>query len=61
MGNTDLLERLTPLYSKYKTWTKAGLIKSKEDTYEGIENFNKTFLRLFSGNKIGKLILKIND
>ena len=45
----------------YMKWTKAGLIKSKEDTYEGIENFNKTFLRLFSGDKIGKLILKIND
>jgi NADPH-dependent curcumin reductase CurA len=45
----------------YMKWTKAGLIKSKTDTYEGIENFNKTFLRLFSGDKIGKLILKIND
>ena len=45
----------------YMKWTKAGLIKSKEDTYEGIENFNKTFLRLFSGDKIGKLILKVND
>ena len=42
-------------------WTQAGLIKSKEDIYEGIDNFNDTFLRLFSGDKIGKLILKVND
>ena len=36
-----------------------GKIKSREDIYEGLENFYETFLRLFNGNKKGKLLLKI--
>ena len=28
-----------------------GKLKSREDVYEGIENFRETFLRLFSGEK----------
>jgi NADPH-dependent curcumin reductase CurA len=40
-------------------WMMQGKIKSREDIYEGIENFYDTFLRLFSGDKKGKLILKI--
>jgi len=35
------------------------MLKSKEDVYEGIENFHETFLRLFSGDKMGKLVLKV--
>ena len=41
-------------------WMMQGKIKSREDIYEGIENFYETFLRLFSGDKKGKLILKIS-
>ncbi len=40
-------------------WMQAGKLKSKEDVYEGIENFHETFLRLFSGEKMGKLVLKM--
>ena len=40
-------------------WMMQGKIKSREDIYEGIENFYETFLRLFSGDKKGKLVLKI--
>ncbi len=40
-------------------WIMQGKLKSKEDIYEGIENFHDTFLRLFSGEKMGKLVLKI--
>ncbi|MCB9234139.1 MAG: NADP-dependent oxidoreductase [Bacteroidia bacterium] len=40
-------------------WMAAGQLKSREDVYEGIENFRETFLRLFSGEKLGKLILKV--
>ena len=42
-------------------WRKEGKLKSKEDIYEGIENFQETYDRLFSGNKHGKLILKVID
>ncbi|MHA7057128.1 NADP-dependent oxidoreductase [Aquimarina sp. M1] len=40
-------------------WLAQGKLKSKEDIYEGIENFHETFLRLFSGDKMGKLVLKV--
>jgi NADPH-dependent curcumin reductase CurA len=40
-------------------WLHEGKLKSKEDVYEGIENFYETFLRLFSGEKMGKLVLKV--
>lgn len=40
-------------------WMAQGKLKSKEDIYDGIENFPETYNRLFSGDKMGKLILKI--
>ncbi|MCF6351038.1 MAG: NADP-dependent oxidoreductase [Flavobacteriaceae bacterium] len=40
-------------------WIAEGKLKSKETIYEGIENFHETFLRLFSGEKLGKLVLKV--
>lgn len=40
-------------------WIQEGKLKSREDIYEGIENFHETFLRLFSGEKMGKLVLKV--
>lgn len=42
-------------------WMAEGKLKTKEDVYEGIENFYDTFLRLFSGDKMGKLVLKVLD
>lgn len=42
-------------------WMMQGKLKSKEDVYEGIENFYVTFLRLFSGEKLGKLVLKVSE
>ncbi|RKN80792.1 NADP-dependent oxidoreductase [Ulvibacterium marinum] len=41
------------------TWMAQGKLKSKEAIYEGIANFPETFDRLFSGEKLGKLVLKI--
>lgn len=40
-------------------WMAEGKLKSREDVYEGIENFPETYNRLFSGDKRGKLVLKI--
>ena len=42
-------------------WMQEGKLKSKEDVYEGVENFRTTFNRLFSGEKLGKLILKVKS
>ena len=40
-------------------WMAQGQLVSKEDVYEGIENFHATFQRLFTGDKLGKLVLKV--
>lgn len=40
-------------------WLAEGKLKSKEGIYEGIENFRETYDRLFTGDKQGKLILKV--
>ena len=41
------------------TWMAQGKLKAKEDIFNGIENFHETFLRLFSGDKMGKLVLDV--
>jgi NADPH-dependent curcumin reductase CurA len=52
-----------PMYGKAMSdiakWIEQGKLNHREDIYDGIENFRETFLRLFSGDKNGKLILKI--
>ncbi len=40
-------------------WMMEGKLKSREDVYDGIENFYDTFQRLFTGEKKGKLVLKV--
>ena len=40
-------------------WLAQGKIKTRESIYEGIENFPETFKRLFTGDKSGKLVLKV--
>ena len=42
-------------------WMHEGKLKSREDVYEGIENFHKTYQRLFTGDKMGKLVLKVGE
>lgn len=41
------------------TWLAEGKLKSKEAVFDGIENFPETYNRLFSGEKLGKLVLKV--
>lgn len=41
------------------TWLAQGKLKSREAIYDGIENFPQTYNRLFSGEKLGKLVLKV--
>ena len=40
-------------------WMAQGKLKSKEAIFEGIENFPQTYQRLFTGEKLGKLVLKV--
>ena len=41
------------------TWMAQGKLKSREHIEEGIHTFPETFLRLFTGKKKGKLVLKV--
>jgi len=40
-------------------WMMEGKLKSKESIFEGLENFHEIFMKLFNGQKMGKLILKV--
>ncbi len=42
-------------------WLAAGKLKSREDIVEGLETFPETFLKLFKGENVGKLVLKITN
>jgi hypothetical protein len=55
----DFVKDYPPALAEMAGWIESGRLKSREDIHEGIENFNDTFLRLFSGEKQGKLVLKI--
>ncbi|HEY6271446.1 MAG TPA: NADP-dependent oxidoreductase [Terriglobales bacterium] len=42
-------------------WMMAGKLKSKEDIVEGFETFPDTLLKLFRGENVGKLMIKLAD
>lgn len=42
-------------------WVQEGKFKNKETVYEGIENVSTAFLGLFSGENIGKAVIKFAD
>jgi NADPH-dependent curcumin reductase len=42
-------------------WMAQGKLKSREDIVEGLETFPDTLLKLFKGENLGKLVLKVGD
>jgi NADPH-dependent curcumin reductase CurA len=42
-------------------WIAEGKLKTREDIVQGIETFPETLLRLFKGENLGKLVLKVAD
>ena len=55
----DYADRYKEAGMQMGMWMMEGKLKTEEDVYEGIENFKSTYERLFSGDKRGKLVLKI--
>jgi NADPH-dependent curcumin reductase len=43
------------------TWMAQGKLKSREDIVEGLETFPDTLLKLFKGENLGKLVLKVGE
>jgi NADPH-dependent curcumin reductase CurA len=56
---SDYLDQFPQATEEMSGWLRAGKLKFDEHIEEGIENCLSTFLRLFSGNKDGKLLLKL--
>lgn len=55
----DYANRYMEAATEMATWMMEGKLKSREDIVEGIENFPETLLKLFTGDNVGKLVLKV--
>jgi len=43
-----------------QNWIRAGLLKYREDIVVGLENFYPAFMKLFTGENSGKVVLQVN-
>lgn len=55
----DFAERYGKAITELAAWLAAGKIKAREDIVEGLKTFPDTFLKLFKGENVGKLVLKV--
>ena len=55
----DYFDRYPQAGAEMAAWMAAGKLKSREDIVEGLETFPETLLKLFKGENIGKLMLKV--
>ena len=56
---TDYAPRIAEARSQLADWMRAGELAHREDVQEGIESAPRTFLRLFSGENLGKQLLRV--
>ena len=57
----DYAKRYKEAVADFQQWMREGKIRSEEDVYEGVDRFYDTFRRLFTGEKRGKLVLRVKD
>jgi NADPH-dependent curcumin reductase CurA len=57
----DYLPRFHEAIAEIGKWLNQGKIKYALEIVEGLENAPKAILKLFDGNKKGKLIIKVSD
>lgn len=55
----DYAERYPEALKELGGWLAAGELHYRETVVEGLENFVDAFAKLFSGEKLGKLVLKV--
>lgn len=58
---SDYAAQFPEAFKELAVWIGEGQIKAREHIVEGIETFPETFLKLFSGENFGKLIIKVAD
>ena len=56
---SDYRARTAEFYTDMKDWIAAGQIKSQETIVEGIENAPNAFIGLFTGENMGKMLVKL--
>jgi hypothetical protein len=56
---SDHFDRYGEFVGEVGGWLKAGRIKREETVVEGIENAPKAFLGLFSGDNLGKMVVRL--
>jgi NADPH-dependent curcumin reductase CurA len=57
----DYLDRFDEARQALGKWLDAGQLQAFVDVQEGFENIPKTFMRIFTGDNIGKQLLKLAD
>lgn len=57
----DYADRYMDAAMEMAGWMAEGKLKTREDIVEGFETFPETLLKLFKGENIGKLVLKVTD
>ncbi len=57
----DYLPRFAEGIAKLAEWVAAGRVVHAEDVQQGLENAPKTLLRLFTGQNLGKQILRVAE
>jgi NADPH-dependent curcumin reductase len=55
----DYASRYAEAAREMAGWMAAGQLKSREDVVDGLETFPDTLLKLFSGENMGKLVLRV--
>ncbi len=56
---SDYLDRVGEFYQDMGKWIGEGKIKWEETIHEGIENAPNAFINLFSGENMGKMLVKV--
>ena len=57
----DYAEQFPTAIQALRKWAEAGEVVHEEDIQEGLENAPKTLLRLFSGENLGKQLLRVAE
>jgi NADPH-dependent curcumin reductase CurA len=57
----DYMDRMAEFHNEMGQWLQEGKIVHLEDVQQGFENIPSTLQRLFSGQNMGKQLLKIAD
>jgi NADPH-dependent curcumin reductase len=57
----DYADRYGEAGREMGAWLAQGKLKAREDIVEGLQTFPEMLLKLFTGENIGKLVLKVAD